>query len=271
MNSPTKEQMKELMGYLGQTLSVPQVVQNFQPSDTYLLGERMIGRWVNGKPIYRYVLDCSEHEINLVRNTTSNGRIDGILQDNNNTKRVDNFLDHPEQFISAHCWTRYGGGDDTTRYQSNCIPLGCDLDTNDNTLDLYTFGYWNPSQVDYLQIDYTKTTDEPTAYKLGSPYDYSLDETIIGSWIDGRPVYQKTFVTTMINDGESFVAFDRSNFDKILEITGIHNTNDLTEMNPVGYLSAIGICYRENKNAFRININYSPINESVIFTVRYIK
>jgi hypothetical protein len=32
---------------------------------------------------------------------------------------------------------------------------------------------------------------------LGSPYDYSLDETIIGSWIDGSPLYQKVISFNM--------------------------------------------------------------------------
>lgn len=45
----------------------------------------------------------------------------------------------------------------------------------------------------YDAILYTKTTDSPIS--IGSDTDYSTDEKIVGTWIDGSPVWQKTVAT----------------------------------------------------------------------------
>ena len=41
-----------------------------------------------------------------------------------------------------------------------------------------------------MTIQYTKTTDSSIA--IGSDTDYSTTEKIVGTWIDGKPLYQKT-------------------------------------------------------------------------------
>lgn len=41
-----------------------------------------------------------------------------------------------------------------------------------------------------VTLRYTKTGDTPI--KVGTGNDYSTDEQIVGSWIDGKPLYQKT-------------------------------------------------------------------------------
>jgi len=44
--------------------------------------------------------------------------------------------------------------------------------------------------IDSITIQYTKSTD--TTVNIGTGNDYSTDEQIIGTWIDGKPLYQKT-------------------------------------------------------------------------------
>jgi hypothetical protein len=39
-------------------------------------------------------------------------------------------------------------------------------------------------------MQYTKTTD--SAISIGDDTDYSTEEKIVGTWIDGKPLYQKT-------------------------------------------------------------------------------
>lgn len=37
-------------------------------------------------------------------------------------------------------------------------------------------------------LEYTKTTDTEITTPIGKPYDYSLEERVIGTWYDGRPI-----------------------------------------------------------------------------------
>ena len=42
----------------------------------------------------------------------------------------------------------------------------------------------------YVTIQYTKTTD--TAISIGEATEYSTEEKVVGTWIDGKPVYEIT-------------------------------------------------------------------------------
>ena len=46
-------------------------------------------------------------------------------------------------------------------------------------------------------LPFTKTTDSPIA--IGSDTDYSTDEKIVGTWIDGKPLYQRVVIGTTGN------------------------------------------------------------------------
>ncbi len=77
---------------------------------------------------------------------------------------------------------------------SDCVylPLGSNyIGANINFISLRPDG---PSYVRYVLIQYTKTTDEAIA--IGSDTDYSTTEKIVGTWIDGKPLYEKTIVGT---------------------------------------------------------------------------
>jgi hypothetical protein len=44
----------------------------------------------------------------------------------------------------------------------------------------------------FAVLEYTKTTDSPIS--IGNDTDYSTEEKIVGTWIDGKPIYQKTVI-----------------------------------------------------------------------------
>jgi hypothetical protein len=48
----------------------------------------------------------------------------------------------------------------------------------------------------YITVQYTKTTDSANSFKYGDPNEYSTTEKIVGTWIDGKPLYQKTISYT---------------------------------------------------------------------------
>ena len=48
----------------------------------------------------------------------------------------------------------------------------------------------------YITVQYTKTTDSANSFNYADPNDYSTSEKIVGTWIDGSALYQKTFSYT---------------------------------------------------------------------------
>ena len=71
-----------------------------------------------------------------------------------------------------------------------------------------------------IVVQYTKSTDGTVS--IGTPYDYSKDEVIVGTWIDGKPLYQKTIQTTMPDTINTFKAVEiGANVEFIQMISGV--------------------------------------------------
>lgn len=73
--------------------------------------------------------------------------------------------------------------------------------------------------------DYIKRLFEINNKKLlENKYNYSLEEQVVGTWIDGKPVYQKTFstITPSVKDTNlDIIDLSELNIDKSLNIDGI--------------------------------------------------
>lgn len=96
--------------------------------------------------------------------------------------------------------------------------------------------------------------------------NYSTDEKVIGTWIDGRHVYSKTFSSTswtpnteLLNDVDVIVSFD-----------GMYKYTQLGVY--------MNLSYRDTYGSFRIDLN--PTTHKVIlncvgsdatFTIKYVK
>lgn len=158
----TKQDLADFYGqilpYLG---GMPEVLANkFSKGDMYSADEKMIGQWIDGKPLYQKVLNVS---ISIQAQTWSEASsIDtsgietlvkciGFLTSNNHVFNIDDC-----QCVDNHM-----------RFYNSC-----------------------QATLDKLLIQYTKTADSPIS--IGNDTDYSTDEKIIGTWIDGKPLWQKT-------------------------------------------------------------------------------
>lgn len=72
----------------------------------------------------------------------------------------------------------------------------------------------------YVTIQYTKSND--SAIAIGTSYDYSITEKVIGTWIDGKPLYQITINTGPLpNKTTKIIPTGLTNVDKIISLTGI--------------------------------------------------
>lgn len=109
---------------------------------------------------------------------------------------------------------------------------------------------------------------------------YSTDETIVGRWIDGKPVYRKVVESTTPStvNSETFIDTNISNIDQMISIDGIMQTA-AGNFTPIGMFSTtkrIYIYYSSEKNKIDIRIIDSEkssnwCNLPVYFILEYTK
>ena len=156
----------------------------FDKANIYTTDERMIGRWIDGKPLYQKTIDC------------------GALP-NNETKRVSLGLLSTNCIIySVDCWGVRPGDRNAVipiPFVDDILKSGdmlMNIETNSGALDIRFMTSADRSSYNaYATIRYTKTTD--TTVNIGAENDYSTDEQIIGTWIDGSTLYQKVITGTI--------------------------------------------------------------------------
>lgn len=179
----TEERLNEyhntILPYLG---GMPDILANkFSKGDMYSTDEKMIGQWIDGKPVYQKTFS-------------------GIFSSNSDETLVtadinlnDNVLIEAKGFLTNDInGVKYLiGYSNTTYYNSGVLllPGGVRIDTAGSQASVFR------GQPYVITLQYTKTTDSPVA--IGIDTDYSTEEKIVGTWIDGKPIYQKTIQTTM--------------------------------------------------------------------------
>lgn len=151
--------------------------------EDYSEEEHVIGRWLDGRPLYRKV-------INNIHITSRDG--DFYVCDVTNMYLID----------YEAIFTGKNGTEKINRHNL----LMETLHISNNKL-YYYFSYSQSSMYQLFEycdiiVYYTKTTDEPGSFTnqmiasqfecTGIGYDnYSEDEVCVGKWIDGKPLYRK--------------------------------------------------------------------------------
>lgn len=179
---------KGIFPFLG---GMPDILANkFSRADLYSTDEKMIGKWIDGKPIYQKTYD------NLSIAVTKG------------TWTTIATLSNVENFIGCVCYFGAVGDRSVLGLSGAQIIDGTSfrIDPTDNRT------------VTVATIQYTKTTD--SAVEIGVDTDYSTEEKIIGTWIDGKPIYQKTIVLEDTGDTTTkSVSFTELSIDTILYTT----------------------------------------------------
>lgn len=161
---------QQILPYLG---GMPDILANkFSKADLYSTDEKLIGRWIDGKPMY-------QKTVTSFRANLSSGWANILL-----ISDISSDLDTP---VSVEA---------TTTQSGKKMVLDIRVQTAGDYLQGYVSGI-NGVPLETLTIQYTKTTD--SAVEIGSDTDYSTTEKIVGTWIDGKPIWQKTVVTTVPN------------------------------------------------------------------------
>lgn len=175
--------------------------------DVYSTEEKEVGVWVDGKPLYQKTIDF------------------GALP-NNTSKSVSHGIANIEKIVHA-----FGIGVSATSFliipfvtvESGRYQVGLEVSTTD--VKIYT-DYNRSSLYGYVTIQYTKTTDVAGSgifvpSGAGSVH-YSTTEQVIGTWINGKPLYRKTFyiANSVTLNAQYDVSHDLVNIDEIINKSG---------------------------------------------------
>ena len=159
----------------------------------YSLAEREVGVWVDGKPLYART---------WVSSFTYNSQSSSYSADieNLDSSNFDKVVYSSVQMVSPTVSTNipyYSSGNDQVFYwySKTDSKVYIRAITDRTAYNAHTTLY------------YTKTTDNPGTGKWttsGVPaHHYSTSEQIVGTWIDGKPLYEKTIVGNTLGNSST--------------------------------------------------------------------
>lgn len=159
---------KGILPYLG---GMPEMLANkFSKGDLYSTDEKMIGQWTDGKPLYQKVvtatLGASSTTIDVSSLDIETFCFSKGMIDNGSTMIPIPYVNDTMYYIAVNYYSI----------------------TND-TITIVSKNMENATV--HIAIQYTKSTD--VAISIGEATEYSTDEKVVGTWIDGKPIYQRTY------------------------------------------------------------------------------
>ena len=173
-------------------------------SACYSAQEREVGCWIDGKPLYQKTLVFSNPTLGRVDNLSHNiADVDTIILD---------FWEYRQPSGTAIV----GFEDAVLNWWGNFFVI-------DRTGLSYRIGQdWGSGGDLIVNVRYTKTTDVAGSGQwtpMAQPtHHYSTEEQVIGTWINNKPLYEKTF------DLGSDIAISNSSwYSSIVSITNIEN------------------------------------------------
>ena len=193
----------EILPYLG---GMPDILANkFSKGDMYSTDEKMIGQWVDGKPLYSKTISCGALP-----------NISTVVRQNTGVSNIE------------MCVVMDGVAISPTLHRIKTFPLdGMDYgyDSQNNQIIISSEADYTAYTESYVTINYTKSTDSPVS--IGNDTDYSTTEKIIGTWIDGKPIWQKTIdlgsnITVGNGDTWTRTSISATSIDKYVHVVGIH-------------------------------------------------
>lgn len=163
----------------------------------YSTEEREVGVWINNKPLYAKSVDIAQYTATL-----------------RNTEWANLFsISNIELLVKSEVHYNSPNTSQIVRFQaSNGYIQGA------STSDIYLPNYGEL----HITFYYTKTTDTAGSGKyntLGVPaVHYSTDEQIIGTWLDGNPLYQKSISFDNTSSANLSIDVTDLHIDKMIEM-----------------------------------------------------
>lgn len=233
MNFVTKTQLQDIVEYISDSIHVPQLVQHFNKDNIYSTDERLVGCWIDGRPIYqKTIIDTmpviTTNGTEISKEISIGATVDTIVDSNifiknttGTTIKATTFVADPNNHFR---YTIINNTDSTASRRNKIYVVG-------------SYASWSEKPL-YITLKYTKTTDAANSFNLADENDYSTTEKIVGTWIDGKPVYQKTIVFGALpNNDVKSVNHGISNINLIVKWNGIFNMASSTINGPLPNVS----------------------------------
>lgn len=176
-------------------------------SDLYDTTEKVVGMWTDGRPIYQKVVSftMNSSSTSLAEYTVSHGISN--LRELVESRVVWNYNASSGASDSERGMTPWFVGDSYTStnniYYCNIKQTTVNIQFRNASIG------WN-SVTFYIILKYTKTTDAANSFNYANENDYSTGEKIVGTWIDGSTLYQRTFTgTTGTGDSTTVASFSK--------------------------------------------------------------
>lgn len=173
------------------------VVGTMSKSDLYSTTEKVVGMWTDGRPVYQKVftgtMPSTSSDGTLITSYITTGvsinevvnRVVFLKNSNGTSIYLNDSIPTSSTSVKyARCTVLTNSSSDTTN--KNKIALS------------NAIASWSSMPVTII-LQYTKTTDSANSYNYSSENEYSTSEKIVGTWIDGSYLYQKTIAITLPN------------------------------------------------------------------------
>lgn len=177
--------------------------------------EREVGVWTDGKPLYQTTIHT------------------GALTKDGNWHTIAHNIPNIDKIIL--CIGTVYAADNTAYSMPNYRPgltQGICLDATSINIE-YIQNWLDSSPDSYVTLQYTKTTDQPGSGKYapsGVPsVHYSENEQVVGTWVDGSTVYEKTLylASGQINASTSLSLPTQSDIERLIFYDGsVYDVND---------------------------------------------
>ena len=222
--------------------------------------EREVGVWTDGKPLYQKTIDVGslssgqDIQVNAPSNVDKMVGMFGNAHSSNYNQWVN--INFPHQNITSYIVT--------AAYMASTNKINIHTGT-DFTLDEI-----------YITIQYTKTTDQPgsgTFLTDGTPsHHYSTSEKIVGTWIDGSTVYERTWSGICNSDNETLTI--SSDIKRIVKQDGGIDNSSYDSFISFGYggngTDNVQI-FRSSSTTIQIQNKYYTSRSNYILTLQYTK
>ena len=165
-------------------------------SDCYSTEEKEVGVWHNGKPIYQRSFDLGT-DLQIAYNAFTNTTIDATDMDTIiNVKGI---------------------------YSTGATIYNLMATKANNIIALQSDRNNTGANVRFVVLQYTKTSDTAGSGSYtpasGKAVHYSTDEQVIGTYVDGKPIYRKSFTydSGSLSSGTLTLANGLSNVERVID------------------------------------------------------
>lgn len=192
------------------------VGNRFDKANIYTTTEKMIGSYM-GKPLYQKTINCGALPNNTVKNVDV-GTSDIIVVSMKGIAINPNNYDLPLPYTGLDASA--SPTDTSVREREIAIHYSESL----HSIIIRTYTDRSNWTTTYITIQYTKNSDGTV--RVGTGNDYSTEEQIVGTWVDGKPIYQKTVPVTITVDTDStsttsYAGVSALNIDNIVDMRGM--------------------------------------------------